>query len=112
MLILLKLRQKNSQTSMTKKSLKSYKEDSRKMVLERIPTSSGEAAVVPDVPQMWRNICVRGSVTWRLYLPICEWSNVTDQGSWPPQSIEIDQRQEIQEGFIGVPAAAEGNKNK
>ena len=86
------------------------------MALERIPTSSGEAAVLPDVPQMWRNICVRGvrlgSVTWRLYLPIYERSNVTDQGSWPPQSIEIDQRQEIQEGFIGVPAAAEGNKNK
>ena len=86
------------------------------MALERIPTSSGEAAVLPDVPQMWRNICVRGvrlgSVTWRLYLPIYERSNVTDQGSRPPQSIEIDQRQEIQEGFIGVPAAAEGNKNK
>ena len=85
-------------------------------MLERIPTSSGEATILPDVPQMWRNIRVRGvrlgSVTWRLYLPICEWSNVTDQGCRPPQSIEIDQRQEIQEGFIGVPAAAEGNKNK
>ena len=86
------------------------------MVLERIPTSSGEAAILP--------MCHRHGETYVLgesdldqwprgsYLPICERSNISGQGSRPPQSIEIDQRQEIQEGFIGAPAAAEGNKNK
>ena len=38
---------------------------------------------------------------------------VTDQGSWPPESIEIDKRpdKKFRQGFIGVPAIAWGSKN-
>ena len=37
-----------------------------------------------------------------------------DQGSWPPQSIEIDQRpdKKFRQGFIGAPATAGGRENK
>ena len=33
---------------------------------------------------------------------------VTDQGSWPPESIEIDKRpdKKFRQGFIGVPVIA------
>ena len=46
---------------------------------------------------------------------ICSGSGlVTDPGSWPLQSIEIDQRPDkiFSQGFIGAPAATEGSENK
>ena len=39
---------------------------------------------------------------------------VTDQGSWPPESIEIDTRldRKFQQAFIGAPAATGRSRNK